>query len=853
VDERADVFALGACLYNLLSGTTPHGDGTSEELLDRAEGPVRPLDQVVRGVPPEVLAICAKALAHDPGQRYPDAAALGAELRRFLAGQLVAAYRYSPAQRIKRFVVRHRVAVVATLAAVTIIATVTAIAAARVIDERDRARLARTAEEEARRDAEDRAEGLILAQASALAPTEPAAAIGLLRQLSPGSRRWPEARSVATAAAARGIPWGHQSHSDFVISMRAAPGGAQILSASRDGRLVLHEVARRAARELAALGSLRAAEWLGPGTITAQSEGALILLDVETASQQEVQIPSPVKQLEGSAGGQVVMLQLDDGRFGVWRAGEPAPSFTTLPGEGAVNLELSPDGTLVAISSRRLVELRRVDDLRAAPLTTFGPDARISFSAARATFAVVSPELIRTFAIAGDLVSELWRIPVATAGRAAFVGDDLYFVEFMNAAVHVAGPGGLTQLAVPRQSVVPASVTSCGAALCVAHSDGLIRVVHPTGVVELHAGVHSSLRLAATPEALAVSGHGAILVWQLASLLPRLVPMPPGATVRAVAGEAAILQDNEQVLTMALDDGTVTPLGPSRPFSRLLIDEGASDRVLLLESDGRLVLLSEGRPRALLQLEVGAATWIGRDRILLSKHDGQLVELDLSAERLEILVPELPDGVMLAGRGSWRAVLTRSRVWRLDRASGREESHELSAQTLELADSGVVYLSQGERILSWPPGGTPTELARLESPPRSMLAHHLGVLVVTADNSLIRVARSGAAPPELILARSGFSPRLTPDGRFALGRLGADLVVVDVELGRSWSRPAMGDSHALSDDGRVLVSGRQGLLAVWRDEVPGDPRQLQEWLARATNAMVGRTGKVAWPAVAEEP
>src|SRR5262245_25193950 len=58
VDERADVYALGAMLYHVLVGKPPHDGGSVDEMLDRVvSGAVVPLTTRERGVPRDLAAI----------------------------------------------------------------------------------------------------------------------------------------------------------------------------------------------------------------------------------------------------------------------------------------------------------------------------------------------------------------------------------------------------------------------------------------------------------------------------------------------------------------------------------------------------------------------------------------------------------------------------------------------------------------------------------------------------------------------------------------------------------------------------------------------------------------------------
>jgi len=150
VDERADVYALGAMLYFLLTGAPPHaGSSGKEVLVAAAVGGVEPVDHREPDAPPDLVAIVNKAMATSPEDRYPTALEMAADMRRFQTGQLVSAHSYSMRDLVRRFVRRHRaeVMVAAALSAVLVAAVVIGFVAvrhqARVAEaERDRAQLA---------------------------------------------------------------------------------------------------------------------------------------------------------------------------------------------------------------------------------------------------------------------------------------------------------------------------------------------------------------------------------------------------------------------------------------------------------------------------------------------------------------------------------------------------------------------------------------------------------------------------------------------------------------------------------------------------------------------------------------
>lgn len=83
---HTDVFGLGGILYFLLTGKSPYDGGTKAELLARAaRGDWDRARLAGAPVPARLRAVCAKALAPDPGDRYPTAGAFAAALRAAVA------------------------------------------------------------------------------------------------------------------------------------------------------------------------------------------------------------------------------------------------------------------------------------------------------------------------------------------------------------------------------------------------------------------------------------------------------------------------------------------------------------------------------------------------------------------------------------------------------------------------------------------------------------------------------------------------------------------------------------------------------------------------------------------------
>jgi WD40 repeat protein len=359
LDERADVYAIGAILYQVLGGRRPYAElRSAEEVLRRVtEAPPAALSLLAPELPVELIAIVDRAMAPVAADRYPTAQGLAEDLRRFQAGQLVRAHHYTPWELGLRWVRRHRALVVTALASLTALGMFGVYSVRRIAAERDEATRQRGIAVRARALAERRlGDGLEELGRQALVSGDAARALPLLagswtgRAEGPPTLRFLTARALDAYGGLLGVA---PAQRGGVLWAALTPDGALLVSAGFGNALQAWDVAAhrpRWTREGALLGRLspdgRRVVGVGAGgavAVYATADGAP-LARLSLGSNE------PSQTADWSSDGTHFAVGDRGGTLGLWRASPPwTAALRPAAHAGQIrDLRFSPDGRRLA-------------------------------------------------------------------------------------------------------------------------------------------------------------------------------------------------------------------------------------------------------------------------------------------------------------------------------------------------------------------------------------------------------------------------------------------------------------------------------------------------------------------------
>ncbi len=877
---RGDVYALGATLYQLLAGAPPHTGTSATEVLGRTlKHDVEPLARTAPGAPPELVAIVDKALGFEAETRYADAGALGEDVRRFLAGQLVAAHRYTSRQRLGRFAKRHRGSLIIGAAAAVALAVLASVSVSRVMSERDTANRAQLAAEQDKQAAErardrlaERNDAMIVTQARALVEVNPTEALATLKQLDPRSSRLADAKAVGQAAVMRGAWMAIRSTEEFTFITELSPDGRMLLQFSRDGGALLLRVWDLDLRKLVLArpyGLDYRALWIAGGKLLVHGENTVPeILDVATNQVTPTTLPAISYSIPDAAGTHVLMVDAKKAAslFDV-ASGEVRPLWL---GHQVRDEAIAPDGSwVVLVDNQGLVVLDAAGKEIGARL---GSVSRIGLSAHRQLAVIDNLRVLlsQVGSVAGPLV---WtevaaaRTPNERPHDLAFRGPELN--------VYLANGDLLGYLTFPftnRTGVRQFTyrLTEAGDhVMIVPSTDGKLYLTGDQLNLALSLPVPvPNLRIAARVgiSRIAVTGTGVILIFDLDTVAPRRFPVP--------VGTQAVFVDDDTLLTwrnagedwewIDLRTGKRTPFRFALDGIPSLIDiEPSTGRVLLSEDLGqevRLSLLHKGAPGRVNLAKGNGNTWgrlIAGNAVVFGGGDGRVIaKVGDEAPREVVKLEGRAFAAVSLGNLTFAAIGDQGEVVRGNLANGAiERTNVTPGREVFIAGDllGRVLIVEDNRLLLWDTDRV-IDLHTFDRKIARVDPAEAGVMVTLADHELQLLDPAGTTAMRRLLGISTRAPRAQRGGRLVIGTgIGEKLVVLEVPSLARWEVPLLfsaNDVINVAPSARRVVQGASNYLMVW--DLPLAGADFPVWLDEQTNGIV-RDDLLAWPWQATAP
>ena len=815
VDQRADVYALGAVLYHVLVGSPPYSGATAVEVLQQVlDGPCAPLRDREPGAPPDLITVVAKAMARDPADRYRSARELAQDLKRFQTGQLVAAHHYTPFQLLWRWLRRRRLAVAVGAVAAILLVVGALLSISRILEDKRRERLRRDAllEDRARTELLAGHDGRALAYLVGTSRERVGGALGFMMADAArpfdallGSIAMPDRGKVAVAYSP-----------DGKLVAAAGAGPVQIWDGQRSRRL----------GDAAGLTRVVAFDRRGERVVTGGDDGIARVWSLSGGPPRPLTgHTAAIVDATFSDDGERVATASADGTARVWNLAAatsvtsgchhgPVVSVRFSPGDGRLVATASDDATACVFSASdgiTLSPLRGHSD--AVNTVRWSPDgSRVLTASADGTAQLWDPGLGKPVVkplfhepysgiMAAEFSSDGRRVLTAGSDRTARVwrlpDDGANDAPASATPIAVLGHAG---------GVNAAAFSSDDASIATAGQDRVARLWDAaTGQLLLsfeHAGVVETLAFNPDGSRLVTgSRDGTTRIWDLSNHRERAY-LQLDSPVRVVAvardGDVAAGRDDTRV---TLAHGAVRTT---------LADHTGAVRAAAFSPDGRLVTASD---------DGNVVVWAAGRPVLRLAHDRPVRAIAISTDG-ERVVTACDDGhlrswSLRAGAliGEWRHTVA------------------LAAIALSPTSDLVVALDDDGQVIVWRGAVQLDRRKRTESAARAVAFSHDGTRLVVSgatDAQIFEVGRGAVATTAAValdgplqdvraVVFTGDDSRVITGGGDGLAKVwdAANGKLIGI---RSAHRTAI-NSLAISADGDTLwagsESGERGVVRAW--------------------------------------
>ncbi len=828
IDARADVYALGATLYYVLTGKLAFRTHSATEILTRV-GANQDADwsQLDASTPADLIAILKKAMAPVASSRYADAGELAADLRQYVTGKLVGARDYTWYEQLGRFASRHKPVIAVAAIALVIIAVGATLSVRRVIAERDAAEQARKVALAGQREATAKRDELLVRHAMDLAESDPAAAIAVLRRLALDSTQWRAASVAAGAAMARGIPRGY-SYPAQVMFTSFSPRGERLLVQLADKVLWVQEVP---SGERSRIGTFDASslQWIDERTIVGTTSRAVVVIDTETTTAREVPAGTRPSVVVIGGGGYVLSEGTVHAFDSTMTTLGPAlatglDQAATVSGYGVVHLVGNRVHLMTPTGDRELAGNLELEG--SVGITGIGPTVMATtrtqncvWNPAPDGFGHCSPKL-GPMAVVGTTVA---------AARGNALVSEL--------------PNGGSSIIIYPGSVSRLFPTANGRGAVALTHQGTIFVALPTHTIELPPRPPGYQRATTSMDDryLAAVSSTEVMLYDLAQ--QNLTPYSAPGAIAAINSVALYTIENFLGVNRVAVDGTRERLDmPPDAYHNLMVDP--TDRWLV--ADGSIDAHQYIRDATTKQV----VTLRSHDFALLDRYpvivgaEGQLATMETGT------LTELAklDGAPLAAslRGDWLGVaLSDGRVCRVDLRTDARICTALptTPESIAIDARGGMWLASGTRLWRW--DGVLLVYDELESRIVELAPSDRYVIAQLANAIYVHDGTTGR-----ILPLSVTGARVASEDRLVASSGNGRLRVIDLPTGLGYdvfSVDMVADPPAVA--GSTIAVRRPG-ESIFRFDltVPTEPAALRKWLHEVTNLVdLSDSEVVAWP------